>query len=100
MKDDELQQAMTKGKDMVSRIYDSEESEDEEVEEVEEDTSLDQPEPPVARIIKRNSCNCGICIVARVCLLNYHAYETQDPLSAKFHNAIKHACSKHKLLIQ
>ena len=98
MKEDELQAAVTKGKEMVDKIYDSEESEGSEEEE--EDTSLDQPEQPVARIIKRNTCNCEICIAARVCLLNYHAYKTQDPLSEKFHNAINHACSKHKLLIQ
>ena len=97
MKDDELQAAVTKGKDMVERIYDSEESGESEEE---EDTSLDLPEEPVARVIKRNTCNCDICIKARVCLLNYQTYETQDPLSEKFHNAINHACSKHKLLIQ
>ena len=97
MKEDELQAAVTKGKEMVERIYDSEESEEEE-----EDTSLPltPDSDPVARVIKRNTCNCDICIKARVCLLNYHAYETQDPLSEKFHNAINHACSKHKLLIQ
>ena len=100
MKEDELQEAVTKGKEMVDRIYDSEDSGEDE-EDV-EDTSLDSPETEstVARVIKRNACNCEICIKARVCLLNYHAYETQDPLSGKFHNAINHACSKHKLLIQ
>ena len=97
MKEDELQEAVTKGKEMVDRIYDSEESGSEE-----EDMSLALAPDPVTeeRIIKRNTCNCGICIKARVCLLNYHAYETQDSLSEKFHNAINHACSKHKLLIQ
>ena len=99
MKEDELQEAVTKGKEMVDRIYDSDESGESDSEE-EEDISLELPEEPVARIIKRNTCNCEICIKARVCLLNYHAYETQDPLSGKFHNAINHACSKHKLLIQ
>ena len=99
MKEDELQAAVTKGKEMVDKIYGSEESGSEE--EGEEDTSLALIDPdPVARIIKRNTCNCEICIAARVCVLNYHAYETQDPLSEKFHNAINHACSKHKLLIQ
>ena len=100
MKEDELQEAVTKGKDMVDRIYDSEESGESGGSEEEEDTSLDPPEQPVTRVIKRNTCNCEICIAARVCLLNYPTYETQDPLSEKFHNAIKHACSKHKLLIQ
>ena len=99
MKEDELQEAVTKGKEMVDRIYDSDESGESGSEE-EEDISLELPEEPVTRIIKRNTCNCEICIKARVCLLNYHAYETQDPLSGKFRNAINHACSKHKLLIQ
>ena len=99
MKGDELQEAVKKGKEMVDRIYDSDESGESGSEE-EEDISLELPEEPVARIIKRNTCNCEICIAARVCLLNYHAYETQDPLSERFHNAINHACSKHKLLIQ
>ena len=99
MKEDELQEAVSKGKEMVDKIYDSDSS-DEDDEEV-NDTSLDPPEQdPVTRVIKRNTCNCDICIAARVCLINYSTYETQDPLSEKFHNAINHACSKHKLLIQ
>jgi len=99
MKDDEMQGALTKGKGMVDRLCSPDPDTNDESEE-EEDTSLDVAEDPVERVIKRNTCNCEICIAARVCLLNYQTYETQDPLSEKFHNAIKHACSTHKLLIQ
>jgi len=96
MEEDEMQGALTKGKDMVDRLCSPDsDSNDEE----EEDTS-DEVEDPIERVIERNTCTCAICTTARTCLLNYRTHETQDPLSEKFHNAIEHACSTHKLLIQ
>jgi len=99
MEEDEMQGALTKGKDMVDRLCSPDDDSNDESGEEEEDTS-DEIDDPIERVIKRNTCNCAICITARTCLLNYQTHETQDPLSEKFHNAIKHACSTHKLLIQ
>jgi len=103
MNDDEMQGALAKGQDMVDRLCSpdpdltNDESGEEEVDPSVEDPSV---EDPIERVITRNTCACDICTAARTCLLNYQTHETQDPLSEKFHNAIKHACSTHKLLIQ
>ena len=37
--------------------------------------------PTIPQKLKSNHCNCEICIQMRVCLLNYHSFETNDQLS-------------------
>jgi len=93
MKDDELQQAIKNGEEMVKSIDEFEEESDDDGDE----SLLEIPEE--SRNIKTNSCNCDICMTARVCKLNYASYEAPDPLAEKFQNAIKHACDKHKLIV-
>ena len=49
--------------------------------------------------LKSNSCNCETCIQMRVCLLNYHSFETNDQLSEIFKNSIKTTCDKYNIYI-
>tara|TARA_Y100001936_G_C15478015_1_gene362068 strand:+ start:49 stop:516 length:468 start_codon:yes stop_codon:yes gene_type:complete len=51
------------------------------------------------RKVKTNNCNCGLCIQARVCLINYKNHEPKDNLEMIYKNAIESACSKGKLYI-
>jgi len=69
-------------------------SEEEEEEEIDDDEIITEP-----RVIQRNSCNCDLCIQARVCLENYKNYETIDPLGKIFHNSIKKTCQEYRLSI-
>ena len=46
-----------------------------------------------------NNCNCDICMKVRVCLLNYHQYECNDPLAQRFKDAIENTCNEHKVII-
>ena len=52
-----------------------------------------------SRKVKHPSCNCSICMKARVCLLNYHTFDCSDPLADKFKKAICTTCEKHKIYI-
>ena len=49
--------------------------------------------------LKSNHCNCDTCIQMRVCLLNYHTFETTDQLSQIFKKAIEKACEEYKIYI-
>ena len=51
------------------------------------------------RKVKTNTCNCEICIQARVCLINYKNHEPTDNLQMIYKNAIESACNKGKLYI-
>ena len=54
----------------------------------------------INRNVKRNNCNCDICIQCRVCLTNYKNYEIHgDKLSQIFKDAIDNACSIHNISI-
>lgn len=53
----------------------------------------------ISRNVKRNNCNCEICMNARVCLSNYHLHEPSDGLSQVFKDAIDNACIIHKINI-
>jgi len=52
-----------------------------------------------SRKVKAPSCNCEVCMKARLSLLNYQAYDCTDPLADKFKKAIDSTCSKHKIFI-
>ena len=68
--------------DVTKKIMDPETSSDEETENEEllsEETLLyGGNDKKISRKIKTNHCNCEICMKARVCLLNYPAYESTD----------------------
>ena len=89
--------------DVTKKIMDPETSSDEETENEEllsEETLLyGGNDKKISRKIKTNHCNCEICMKARVCLLNYPAYESTDIFTDKFHNSIKHTCETHKLIL-
>ena len=102
MNDDEMQGALANGKDMVDRLCSPDPDLNDEGEGGGgggEEDGEEEVEDCIERVIERNTCECDICTAARACLLNYPNHETQDPLSEKFHNAIKRACATHKLLI-
>ena len=51
------------------------------------------------RKLRVNNCNCDICIRARVCILNYKDYESNDSLAQRFKDSISTTCSTHKIII-
>ena len=53
----------------------------------------------LSRKIKKNTCNCDICINARVCLINYPTFSAEDELAKKFKDAIDNTLIIHKLNI-
>ena len=55
--------------------------------------------PTIPQKLKSNNCNCETCIQMRVCLLNYHSFETTDQLSEIFKNSIKTTCDKYNIYI-
>ena len=55
--------------------------------------------PSIPQKLKSNNCNCEICIQMRVCLLNYHSFETNDQLSEIYRNSIKTTCDKYNIII-
>ena len=72
-------------------------------EDSEEEDYDDIPEkyekPIVSQKLKSNHCNCEVCIQMRVCLLNYHSFETNDQLSEIFKNSIKTTCDKYNIYV-
>lgn len=55
--------------------------------------------PIISQKLKSNNCNCETCIQMRVCLLNYHSFETNDQLSEIFKNSIKTTCDKYNIYV-
>lgn len=55
------------------------------------------PEEP--RKVKYPKCNCEICMGVRTCLINYNSYETYEPLTTMFNDAIKKSCDGSKIYI-
>ena len=95
MSEEELSRAITAGKNIYENVLNDtneEESDEEEVEKVDMD-SLE------LRKVKRNDCNCEICMGVRVSLLNYKNHEPKDNLESMFKGAIDEACERGKLYI-
>ena len=55
--------------------------------------------PIISQKLKSNNCNCETCIQMRVCLLNYHSFETTDQLAEIYRNSIKTTCDKYNITI-
>ena len=55
--------------------------------------------PIISQKLNSNNCNCEICIQMRVCLLNYHSFETTDQLAEIYRNSIKTTCDKYNITI-
>lgn len=53
----------------------------------------------LSRKIIKNTCNCDICVNARVCLINYPTFEVDGKLAQMFKDAIDNTLSIHKLNI-
>tara|TARA_B100000214_G_scaffold324731_1_gene261881 strand:- start:285 stop:734 length:450 start_codon:yes stop_codon:yes gene_type:complete len=94
MSQDEVNEYMEKADEILNG--ESEEEEDDDMaEDMEEEIIVDK-EP---RKVKHPVCNCDICMKSRICLLNYHSYETYEPLSTMFNDAIKKSCMESKIYI-
>ena len=95
------EEEMKSSVDVMQKIMnDEEEEEEEEGEEEEEINDIQKENEKKPRKIKTNQCNCGICMKARVCLINYPQYESSDIFSEKFRDSIQYTCDTHKLLLQ
>tara|TARA_B100000519_G_C14122260_1_gene381077 strand:- start:395 stop:841 length:447 start_codon:yes stop_codon:yes gene_type:complete len=93
MSQDEVNEYMEKADEILNG--ESEEEDDDMAEDMEEEIIVDK-EP---RKVKHPVCNCDICMKSRICLLNYHSYETYEPLSTMFNDAIKKSCMESKIYI-
>ena len=79
-------------------LEDNSEEEDSEEEDY-DDISETYEKPTIPQKLKSNNCNCEVCIQMRVCLLNYHSFETNDQLSEIFKNSIKTTCDKYNIYV-
>uniref|UniRef100_A0A6C0F958 Uncharacterized protein n=1 Tax=viral metagenome TaxID=1070528 RepID=A0A6C0F958_9ZZZZ len=93
MSQDEVNEYMEKADEILNG--ESEEEDEDMTEDMEEEIIVDK-EP---RKVKHPVCNCDICMKSRICLLNYHSYETYEPLSTMFNDAIKKSCMESKIYI-
>ena len=93
MSQSEIDEYMDKANEILNG--ESEEEEDDMTEDMEEEIIVDK-EP---RKVKHPICNCDICMNSRLCLINYHSYETYEPLSTMFYVAIKKSCDESKIYI-
>ena len=94
MDNEEIEESLETAKNIYENLYHSD-SEDEDNDEDYKETIEDLE----IRKVKQNTCNCNICIKARVSLLNYKDHEPKDNLEMMFKNAIDNACEKGKLYI-
>ena len=89
MNNDEMISSM----DAAKEALDASSSSDEELDEEVSDSVL------LSRSVKRNTCNCDICGVARACLIRFPNYESPDRLAEMFQRAIQNACHIHDITI-
>jgi len=101
MNQTDIDEYMKKADEIING--ESEEEDDDIAEDMDEDIdegtdkgNIMEKEP---RKVKHPICNCEVCMNARICLLNYHAYETYEPLSTMFNDAIKKSCDGSKIYI-
>ena len=73
--------------------------EDDSEEEDYDDIPETYEKPIISQKLKSNNCNCDVCMKMRVCLLNYHSFETNDQLSEIFKNSIKTTCDKYNIYV-
>lgn len=92
MSQTEIDESIKKANDIINE-EDSQSSDDELIED--EINIVNR----TSRKLKKLTCNCDICIRARVCLINYHNYENQDQLSTMFNDAIKKTCNVNKIIL-
>ena len=97
MEDGDVKESMDIADDIYNKMLygDSETDSDSDSNDLED---ID-PKELTLRKVKTNNCNCGLCIQARVCLINYKNHEPKDNLEMIYKNAIESACSKGKLYI-
>jgi len=103
MTQDEMNDSLNQAEELLNPEDSEEEDELEEEEgehylednDFEELESLEKKEHKIVS----NTCNCDICMKVRVCLLNYHTHECNDPLAQRFKNAIEHTCQEHLVII-
>ena len=88
MSDDELKKSM----DEAESVLYAESSDEEEIETVDEPLNE-------KRKIKYNSCNCDICMQARICLLNFKDFIPNDPLANIVKNSICETCENYNLIL-
>ena len=99
MSEEEMKEALKFAEDCLNKECSSSSSDEEEKEEKKEEEKEEKEEIILSRTIKRNTCNCDICVKARVCLSNYPTYEIKDALAEKFKDAIDNICKIHKFNI-
>ena len=94
MTNEEVTEALNTAQQILDKL--DETDSEEEYDEIKE---YDEKSDFGSRKVRTNNCNCGVCMKARVCLLNFENHDCSDPLSDKFKNAITTTCEKHKIYI-
>ena len=97
MSQDEVNEYMEKADEILNG--ESEEEDDDMAEDMAEDMEEEIIVDKEPRKVKHPVCNCDICMKSRICLINYHSYETYEPLSTMFNDAIKKSCMESKIYI-
>ncbi len=100
MSDEEMYSSLNKANEIMNNDTESDYDSEEEEEFLEEGNKYDDELKDKSwRKIKTNNCNCDVCKRVRECLQGYHSYETYEPLTTKFKDAIKSTCETHKIII-
>tara|TARA_B100000902_G_C27268827_1_gene895160 strand:+ start:444 stop:926 length:483 start_codon:yes stop_codon:yes gene_type:complete len=103
MEDNEIKESLDEAKNILSITSSDEDLDDEFGKgrlECDIDTTDDNDKVIINRVVKRNTCNCDLCIQCRVCLANYHRHEIHgDKLAQIFKDAIDSACKIHNISI-
>lgn len=100
MSDEEMYASLNKANEIMNNDSDSDYDSEEEEEFLEESNKYDEELKDKSwRKIKTNTCNCDVCKRVRECLQGYNSYETYEPLTTKFKDAIKSTCETHKIII-
>ena len=94
---EESLQSIDQGNQLLDSIFNSEESDEESNEESDEEFNNESIIPDTYHPLKCIHCNCDICMKSRISILNYKNYESKDPLTDMFHNAIQKTCQKYKI---
>ena len=100
MTDNELNSAISNAKKIMKDIEDEcineEEEDDDECREGDDSDNIMDTTP---RKLKMNTCNCDLCNIARVCVLNFNSYEPSDQLAHMFKDSIQKTCDKFNIIV-
>jgi hypothetical protein len=104
MTDEELTQSLADGQNLERIVIEPVHGDSDETSEDEDEDAAPEPEKldigPRELSISTYSCNCTVCMQARVCIQNYKDFVPSDQSTALMHRGLQQSMTEHQVIIR